>query len=235
MQNNKKIFKRMRELNRYNSRMDMHMHTDWTDGNNTLFQMIDRADANGMGAIAITDHIRRESDYFFDYLNEISAIIPKYKMRIYSGFETKILDIYGNVDISQEAVDKADIIIGSVHRVPYREEYTLPKEIPYDELIKIELELSLSAIKNSKKINVLGHSGGMSISAYGRFPNVFFDKIICECAKNDIAFEFNYKYHRIYENELKELLFQYNPYVSVGSDAHSVDVVSSRSFYYDET
>ena len=235
MQNNKKIFKRMRELDKYNSRIDMHMHTDWTDGNNTLLQMIDRADTNGMGEIAITDHIRRESDYFFDYLNEISAVIPKYKMRIYSGFEAKILDTCGNVDISQEVVDKADVIIGSVHRIPYKEGYTLPKEIPYEQLTQIELELTLSAIKKSTKINVIGHSGGMSISAYGSFPENFFDNIIYECAKNDIAFEFNYKYHQIYESELKELLFRYNPYVSVGSDAHCVDAVSSRSFYYDET
>ena len=127
MQDNKKIFKRMREFDSYNSKIDMHMHTNWTDGKNSLFQMIDQANINKMNMIAITDHIRKESDYFWDYISEINKVKNKYHMRIYSGFEAKILDVYGNIDISNVAVDMADIIVASVHRISYMGKFQLQK------------------------------------------------------------------------------------------------------------
>ena len=234
MQDNKKIFKRMREFDSYNSKIDMHMHTNWTDGKNSLFQMMDQANINKMNMIAITDHIRKESDYFWDYISEINKVKNKYHMRIYSGFEAKILDVYGNIDISNVAVDMADIIVASVHRISYMGKFQLPKEFSFEELAQQELNFSLSAIRNSKKINVIGHSGGMSISTYGKFPEEYFENIVYECAKNDIAFEFNYKYHQVFEKILKQMLFEYNPYVSVGSDAHEVNKISDRSFFNNE-
>jgi len=196
--------------------------------------MIEQANLNKMNMIAITDHIRKESDYFVEYIKEINEIRNRYHMKIYSGFEAKILDVYGNIDLPDVVSDMADIIIASVHRVPYMGKLRLPKELPFEELIDLELKLSLSAIKNSKKINVIGHSGGMSISTYGKFPEEYFEKIIYECTNNDIAFEFNYKYHQVFEDVLKRMLIEYNPYVSVGSDAHEIEKISDRSFCYNE-
>ena len=233
MKKNKYIFQRMQEFNSYNSKIDMHMHTDWTDGNNTLLEMVDQAIRNRLNMVAITDHIREQSEYFSDYINEINIIQNDSNIKIYSGFEAKILDMYGNIDISQKALSMADIIIASVHRIPYGGKYHLPKELSYERLADLELKLALSVIKK-RKINVIGHSGGMSISAYGQFPEEYFEKIISECAVNDVAFEFNYKYHQVYEGILRKMLFKYNPYVSVGSDAHEAGKISSRSFCNNE-
>lgn len=229
MRDNEEIFERMRVLNQDNSKMDLHMHTSWTDGRNTVAEMIKKADLNGLYKIAVTDHIRQESDYYLSYLSSIRENAQDTKMKVYCGFETKILNLLGKIDIPYKAYEEADVIIASVHRIPWRGNYISPREITYTELSEIELELALSVIRN-KSANVVGHSGGMSISVYGKFPEEYFEKIVIECERQDIAFEFNYKYHSKYRKLLKELLYKYNPYVSVGSDAHNVDEILNRSF-----
>ena len=231
MRDNSAVFIKMRDLDAYNSRMDFHMHTNWTDGDNTVSEMINQSEMNGLTGIAITDHIRRESDYYPDYIESIKKNAHYTKVNVLCGFEAKILNSMGDIDIPERAYNQADIVVASVHRIPWGEKYISPKEIEYKELIDIELELALSVIYN-KKVNVIGHSGGMSISVYGAFPEEYFERIIAECEKQNVAFEFNYKYHSKYENVLKELLYKYNPYVSLGSDAHTLDRISNRSFYY---
>lgn len=234
MKDSSEVFIKMRELQAYNSRMDLHMHTNWTDGENTISEMIKKADLNGLTRIAITDHIRRESDYYSDYIESVKKVSQDFNLDVYCGFEAKILNSEGDIDIPEMAYNQADIVVASVHRIPWGEKYINPKEINHKELIDIELELALSAICN-KRVNVIGHSGGMSISTYGTFPEEYFERIIVECERQNVAFEFNYKYHSKYENVLKELLYKYNPYVSLGSDAHNLDRISNRSFYYGQT
>ena len=68
MRNNSEIFLRMKDFNIYNSRIDMHMHTVWTDGKDTIIDMVKQADINRLTSIAITDHIRKKSDYYPIYL-----------------------------------------------------------------------------------------------------------------------------------------------------------------------
>ena len=230
MRNNSEIFLRMKDFNIYNSRIDMHMHTVWTDGKDTIIDMVKQADINRLASIAITDHIRKKSDYYPIYLKKIKDISSNYNMRIYSGFETKILNLEGELDILSEPVKGADFIIASVHRLPCGQSYQYPKRIPIKELALLEKNLALAAIKDSKSISVIGHCGGMSITTYGEFPIDYFQEVIHACADNDIAFEYNYKYHGRYEKKLKELLFRYNPYVSVGTDAHEKEAISNRSF-----
>ncbi len=237
MRETSKIFKRMSELNAITSRMDMHMHTTWTDGKASMREMLDRAESNGLTSVAVTDHIRQVSDYYTDYLEELETCRGAYSFALFSGFEAKINSIEGTIDIPTQASNTADIIIASVHRIPLDGTLGYPKDISSDRLALLEKQLCLTAIDNQGKedattsrINVIGHCGGMSISTYGTFPNEYFEDVIKACKKNDVAFEFNYKYHYRFEDEIKALLLQYDPFVSVGSDAHEIEKISNRSF-----
>lgn len=223
-------FLKMRQFNTLNSRIDMHMHTTWTDGKNSMQEMVSKAIENGLSQIAITEHIREQSNYYSDYISEAQAIKKKASIDFFFGFESKIKSVLGDLDISDAAMKAADIIVASVHRIPYGGEYLYPKEISYDDLCDLEREMSISVIRKNEGRIILGHCGGMSIAAYGKFPEDYFRDIIIECVKYNAVFEFNYKYHHIYENLLKDLLLEFNPYVSVGSDAHDVGMVSKRSF-----
>ena len=232
MKESKEIFQRMSELNRNNSRIDMHMHTDWTDGKFSMNEMIGRSMENGLAAVAITDHIREDSEYYDDYLDELRQCQLKFRSKIYSGFEAKISGTNGEIDISDDAAYKAEIVIASVHRIPMEDRLVYPRDIEQSKLARIERDLSIAAIKNNgnSRFNVIGHCGGMSIAAYGQFPIEYFEDVINVCREYDVAFEFNYKYHNKYEYNIKNLLIQYNPYVSVGSDAHEIKYIAHRSF-----
>ncbi|MCR5591997.1 MAG: PHP domain-containing protein [Lachnospiraceae bacterium] len=227
------IFLRMSELTPDNSRMDMHMHTTWTDGARCVSEMISTAEENGLLAIAVTDHIRKESDYYPEYLKEISAWRETAGIAVFSGFEAKIMNMDGEIDIPEDAARSADIVIASVHRIPMNGTFVKPRELDYDLLAATERDLALAAIRRSADdgtVNVLGHCGGMTISAYGKFPEDYFEAVIRQCSACGVAFEYNYKYHGKYERQIKELLEKYDPYVSAGSDAHDTEEICDRSF-----
>lgn len=231
MKKNESIFLHMSQLCEDNSWFDYHMHSKWTDGKAPADLMIQQAIKNGMKAIAITDHIRKGSTYYAAYLEELSLLKKKYSIELFSGFEAKILNEEGEIDIPNEAVEGADFIIASVHRLPYADGFCFPKALPQDELATAERKLILGVIEKAKNVNVIGHCGGMSIATYNDFPEVYFEEIIIACAAYNVAFEFNYKYHYRYEKLLKKLLAKYDPYISVGSDAHDTSTISKRSFY----
>ena len=115
--------------------------------------------------------------------------------------------------------EDADIAIVSVHRYPMGRRLYNASEFKIEVAQELELELSLAAL-NKGGFNVLGHPGGMSLTYFKVFPNSFYEEIILTCKNNDIAFDFNGRYHRREIQVLYPLLRKYNPHVSIGTDAH---------------
>lgn len=111
---------------------DFHIHSSFSDGNNTPEEMVKKAIENGMKEIGFSDH----SYTFFDerycipkdnseYLKTISDLKKKYceKIKIYCGIEQ---DFY-----STQPTELYDYIIGSVHYVKIGDNY-----IPVDESLE---------------------------------------------------------------------------------------------------
>lgn len=210
------------DLDKNHIKVDYHLHSTWTDGKNTVEEIVNKATENNLDSIAITDHIRKDSGYFDDSYNEIIELRKKSSINIYSGFEAKIEDFHGNVDVLDSVTEKADIAIASVHRFPIGQKLFAAKNFSKEISQEIELELSLAAIKK-QQFNVLGHAGGMSIIAHQDFPVEFFEEIIIECKKNGIAFDFSGRYHRNHVEVIGALLKKHNPHVSIGTDSHSIN------------
>lgn len=218
------FFPRFNELTRDSLSVDFHLHSTWTDGKNTIQEIINVAKKNGLNAIAITDHIRKKSTYFNDYKKEIDFLNSKEELNIYTGFEAKVADFSGNIDVNNEVVQQADIAVVSVHRYPLGNKLYNASEFSQSVSQEIELELSLAALRKGG-FNVLGHPGGMSLTFFKEFPIYFYEEIILECAKNDIAFDFNGRYHKKEFKNILPLLEKYNPHVSIGSDAHNISPI----------
>ncbi len=215
------FFPKFNDLDIYSLSVDFHLHSAWTDGKNTVLEIIEYAQQNNLHSIAITDHIRKESIYFDNYKNELDKLNSQTNIDLYVGFEAKIVDFVGNIDVQQEVIFQSDIAIASVHR--YQLGNKLYDALEFQQKIaqEIELELSLSALKRGG-FNVLGHPGGMSLTYFEEFPTLFFEEIIRECVKYDIAFDFNGRYHRQKIDVIYPLLQKYNPHVSIGTDSHDV-------------
>jgi len=202
--------------------MDMHIHTNWTDGKNSMEEMIFEAEKLNLEEIAFTDHIRTTSSYYDDYVKSIEAVSKITEIKIRTGYEAKICDFFGNIDVAENVAKRAEVRIASVHRFPVENGLKSADTFSKEEAQNIEKELTVNAITNNSGLlfNIIGHCGGMSISKFGEFPEDYFDEIIKLCVEFDIAFEINYRYHTKYLRELNSKLTKYNPYVTFGTDAH---------------
>lgn len=215
-------FKRFKEIDLQYIYTDKHIHSRWTDGENSVLEIAKEAQKIGLKQIAISDHIRIESDYFNEYYKEIKEISDNIGIELLVGFEAKISNLDGDIDVSEDVLKKAQIRIASVHRFPIDGKLFQPDKFDKTLCQELELRLSLSAI-NKRGFNVLGHPGGMSIITYKEFPLNFFEQIVVACRENDIAFELNANYHQEVLVDLKHLLKKYNVFVSLGSDSHKIE------------
>jgi DNA polymerase (family X) len=101
---------------------DLHMHTDATDGRDTLAAMIDAAQERGLKYIAITDHSQRVSmarglnpERVLKQWKEIDAVNKKLKnFTVLKGIEVDILE-KGGLDLPDDVLAEADWVVASVH------------------------------------------------------------------------------------------------------------------------
>lgn len=214
-------YKRFKSIDRIYLYTDKHIHSKWTDGEGSIFEIAKKSSEMGLRHIAISDHIRSSSTFFDEYYKEAKKVSKELNIEILAGFEAKIKNFQGDIDACEEVAKKAEIRIASVHRFPIGrklyEAHMFEKRICQE----IELELTIAAL-NKRSFDVLGHAGGMSLKAYNEFPLNFFEEIILECKRNEVVFEINCNYHLPVLDVLMTLLSKYNIFISFGSDAHKL-------------
>ena len=92
-----------------------HSHTSYTDGSDTVEDIARHCDKLGIEEIAITEHVTKNPNYDFErLLSDIKRADERFKVRILSGFEAKILPD-GKLDFPEGFKENVDIVIGSVH------------------------------------------------------------------------------------------------------------------------
>jgi DNA polymerase (family 10) len=104
-------------------RGDLHMHTDATDGRNTIREMADTALALGYAYIAITDHSKQlamanglDDTRALEHIARIRAVdaAMEGRIRVLPGIEVDIL-VDGTLDLSDDVLAQMDIVIASTH------------------------------------------------------------------------------------------------------------------------
>ena len=104
-------------------RGDLHMHTDATDGKNTIREMADAAVALGYEYIAITDHSKQlamtnglDDARALEHIARIRAVDREMegRIRVLPGIEVDIL-ADGTLDLSDEVLARMDVVIASTH------------------------------------------------------------------------------------------------------------------------
>jgi DNA polymerase (family 10) len=104
-------------------RGDLHMHTDWSDGHNTIGEMAEAALACGYRYIAITDHSKnlamtngldeRRALEQMERVREVDRRMEG-RIRVFTGIEVDIL-ADGSLDLDDEVLAGMEIVIASVH------------------------------------------------------------------------------------------------------------------------
>ena len=204
------------------------MHSTWTDGVGSIEENILAARKKGLNQIAATDHIRHTSTYFEGYSEEIRALRERLDFPVYIGFEAKVNDFQGTIDVSDADLQRSELSICSVHRYPIGKKLIPAKAFSSQVSQEIELELTIAALSRGG-FSVMGHPGGMSLRTHNEFNMEYFEEIIDACQKNGIAFDFNSSYHQDVKQDLVELFKKYDPLISIGSDAHHPDLIGNAS------
>jgi DNA polymerase (family 10) len=96
-------------------RGDLHTHTTWSDGKNSLEEMVARAVEKGYAYYAVCDHSHRLRDGRLAQQSEaIDALNEVAPLRILKGIEVNIR-VNGELDVAEEELATRDWVVASVH------------------------------------------------------------------------------------------------------------------------
>ncbi|MBV8079017.1 MAG: DNA polymerase/3'-5' exonuclease PolX [Actinobacteria bacterium] len=96
-------------------RGDMHTHTTWSDGKDTLEAMVARAVEKGYEYYVVSDHSQRLRDGRLEQQDaEIDALSGRVPLRILKGVEVNIR-ANGELDMSDDELETRDWVVASVH------------------------------------------------------------------------------------------------------------------------
>jgi putative hydrolase len=228
----KPFLMRFSELKAENVNFDFHVHTDITDGTEPPEKMIAAAIKKNLKKIAFTEHVTRETRWYRSFIDKINYLKNNSEIVIYLGAEAKVIDFYGNIDIPADIAGIPELLVGVVHRYPDGNNGFLSldqiSELGSEQACKTEFKLLLSMIQNRQNgVDVIGHPFGVYLKYYKTFPDSLYEKILSESLKCGKAIEINTKY--LLNDSALMLLKKINPYISLGSDAHTAEDIA-RSY-----
>jgi putative hydrolase len=213
-------FRRFRELDRAAINVDWQVHTTWSDGRASVRATLTAARERGLAAVALTEHVRRETEWFGDFaltVREQARAVPA--LEVYVGCEAKALGADGALDVTDAIRAECDVVLGVVHRFPDgRGGFLDFKRLDWTASAEIEWRLTEGLLRHAP-IDVLGHPGGMTQRRFGRYPSDLFRRMLEAAGERGVAVEINSSYLADWDTFLA-LCEEVNPLVSIGSDAH---------------
>ena len=193
---------------------DLHAHTDWSDGHESIEAMALAAKALGYQYLAITDHSGGRGiahglseERLRDQIDEIKRLNQQLDgIRLLSGIEVDIR-ADGSLDLSPELLAKLDIVIAAIHSAMTQSEEQITRRI-------------LGAIENPD-VDVIAHP---TCRLLGEREPVAIDleAIFRAAAKHNKALEINAMPSRL---DLKDIhayrARELGVKLALGTDAHS--------------
>jgi DNA polymerase (family 10) len=192
---------------------NLHMHSTWSDGKNTIEEMVEACVAQGWEYAAITDHGKAlpmiqglDAARLQQQWLEIDAIRARHpEIVLLKGMEIDIL-ADGSLDLEDEMLDRLDLVVVSVHS-----RFELPEA---EQTARV-----LRALRHPR-VNVFAHPTGRLINR--RRPIALdMDAVIAEAVKLGVALELNSNPHRL---DLKDthlrLARERGAKIVISTDAH---------------
>ncbi|MCL4451868.1 MAG: DNA polymerase/3'-5' exonuclease PolX [Candidatus Thermoplasmatota archaeon] len=193
---------------------DLHMHTNDSDGRNSLVEMLDHAKKSGLEYIAMTNHsvgLKIAHGLDAERFSELNARIDEESARIgipaLKGVELEILRD-GSLDLSPNTIDQMDYVLAALHQYvsSNREENT-------GRIVK--------AIE-SGRINALAHPTGRLIGNREMY-SIDLDAVVEKCIENKVFIEINgFPERSDLPADIVRRVHDSGVMFALGSDAHSI-------------
>ena len=202
---------------------DIHVHSAWSDAENSIKQMAEAAKRKGYEYIAITDHSQslkvagglsvRELK---QKKNEIDKLNNKMKpFRILYGTEAEI-NSKGEIDYSDNVLREFDLVIGAIHSGFKQSKEQLTKRI-------------IKACKN-RHVDVIAHPTGRLWGTRDSYE-LDFDKVFRAAKDTNTFLEINAFPSRLDLNDLNcHRAKEYGVKFAIGTDAHAIGHLEAMRF-----
>jgi len=194
-------------------RGDLHLHTNYSEGRESLEAMVKKAEALGYEYIAITDHSRSrriarglQIDTLKKQWKEIERLSKRFRIKILRGSEVEILKD-GSLDYPDEILKELDIVVGAIHSGFAASEREMTGRI-------------VTALEN-KHLDILAHPSGRLLGKREAYA-VNFGKVFEAAAANGKVMEINCQPSRLDLND--ELIFRAKDYglkFCISTDSHA--------------
>ena len=203
---------------------DLHIHSTWSDGANSLEQMAEAAIHNHLNVIAFTDHSpyimpHRYTDhrYLSKQHKEIDRLREQLKGRleVLKGVEVDILPD-GSLDLPDDVLRQMDIVIASAHT-------------QLDQPIDTITQRYEHAMQNPY-VDIIGHPGGR-LYPMADITNLDWERLFQMAARKGIALEINsHKSHPLFDDKkVRQAVLMGIP-ITLNSDAHHTSMFANSRF-----
>lgn len=204
-------------------RGNLHAHTSFTDGRNSLEEMAQAAKDRGYDYLAITDHSRRltmtgglDEKRLREQMKEIERLNDSLKgITLLKGIEVDILED-GSLDLPDEVLEELDLVVCSVHHKLNLSE-------------KKQTERVLKALENPN-VNVLAHPTGRMIGEREPY-DLDIERVMDAAKENGCFLELNANPDRLDLNDIHcKMAKEMGVKLSIATDAHSISDLDNMRF-----
>ncbi|MGL4607782.1 MAG: PHP domain-containing protein [Eubacteriaceae bacterium] len=215
---------------------DMHTHTTWSHGKNTIEEMVDQGRKIKLEAITISDHGRSHPVFgvrkknFKKMREEIDRLNKKYDdIKIYLSVESNLIGANGDIDVGEEEENYCDYILAGYHYgyIPKTLKDVFVFSIPnylarvFPFLKKHVIQMNTQAyvkMMEKNKVKMITHPGD-------KMP-IDMEAVAKAAGKNKVLLEINPRHGHLSIEEIK-IAMKYPVNFAINSDAHSIKAVGS--------
>lgn len=192
---------------------DLHMHTVYSDGANSIREMVEAAREKNYSYIVITDHSKSlrvanglSDERLLEQLEEIRAIDQEYDdIDVYSGTEMDIL-ADGTLDYSDEILSQLDYVIAAIHSSFQQSEEDIMHR--------------LKTAMDNPYVRHIAHPTGRLIGVRDGYP-VNMEELFDYAEKTNTILEINANPQRL--DLSSDAIANQNVMFTVNTDAHHTD------------
>lgn len=202
-------------------RGDLHAHTDWSDGRNTLQEIAAAAKAEGLEYFAITDHSVSstvanglDQKRLLEQVKQVRELDAEIEgITVLAGSEVDIRRS-GTLDFPDEILAQLDIVVASVHSHFNLTEAEMTKRI-------------VRAIENPF-VNIIGHPTGRMLGRRPMYP-LNLEEVIAAAAENRTVLEINGSPSRLdLDPRFVRMAKDAGVLLAVNTDAHAIRQLAHR-------
>jgi putative hydrolase len=158
------------------SRQDMHVHSTFSDGANSIEENVAEAESLGLLELGCVDHVRLDTDWVPSYAAAVAALRERTAVRLRCGIEAKLLDTSGALDLP-EPCPGVDAIYAADHQVPLADGPHHPREVRAAlDARDVSPEEIVSAVVASTAAALQSHDGVVIAHFFSILPKLRLDE-----------------------------------------------------------